>query len=268
MKLCIISVEKGQYEIKRIVEEAEKLGIKTTVASPAEITKNDLKDFSHILFRAISSSSAEAKKLAADALSLHLKIVDEKIALGKARNKYQNYMLFKENKLFVPATILLSEIKEKGFQDFEGEEIVVKDIRGKRGIDVHKCMKSELPTLIPKLNAKKDYMLQEFVKIEKEFRVFVVGKKVLGAIEKKSDSWLKNIFQGAKAKKAKLNAELKAAVLIAVKSVGTEIAGVDAAITSKGIFILEVNRSPGFQAFEQSTGINVAGEILSYLQSK
>ena len=55
----------------------------------------------------------------------------------------------------------------------------------------------------------------------------------------------------------------------AARVLGRELAKVDIIQDAEGeLFILEVNRWPGFQNFEKLTGYNVAGEFVGYLQKK
>jgi glutathione synthase/RimK-type ligase-like ATP-grasp enzyme len=55
----------------------------------------------------------------------------------------------------------------------------------------------------------------------------------------------------------------------AARVLGRELAKVDILEDQRGnLFVLEVNRWPGFQNFEKLTGYNVAGEFVRYLQKK
>ena len=55
----------------------------------------------------------------------------------------------------------------------------------------------------------------------------------------------------------------------AARVLGRELAKVDILQDAQGnLFVLEVNRWPGFKNFEKLTGYNVAGEFVGYLQNK
>ena len=47
---------------------------------------------------------------------------------------------------------------------------------------------------------------------------------------------------------------------------GLKIAGVDMLQTSKGPLILEVNASPGLEGIETTTGHDIAGKIIKYIE--
>jgi len=100
--------------------------------------------------------------------------------------------------------------------------------------------------------------------------VFVVGKKVLGVMKRiiPKGEYRANIAQGAKAEKGKLSNELKRIALKAAKTLDYDIAGVDVIYRKKKPAVLEVNSSPGLEGFSKATGINVAGEIIIYLEKR
>ncbi len=80
------------------------------------------------------------------------------------------------------------------------------------------------------------------------------------SIDSSSLAWTQN---DAKADKVVALAERAARVL------GRELAKVDILEDQRGnLFVLEVNRWPGFQNFEKLTGYNVAGEFVKYLKVK
>jgi ribosomal protein S6--L-glutamate ligase len=45
-----------------------------------------------------------------------------------------------------------------------------------------------------------------------------------------------------------------------------QVAGVDILRSSRGPLVMEVNSSPGLQGIEESTGINVAGKIIRFVE--
>lgn len=263
MKLLIVSNE-AQFETKRLVEEAKALGVFVELKRPKKFS---LKKFSHILFRQIQGNEKNAIVLAKKALEQGLVVVDRRLALDGSHNKKFNYSRLKKAGFFVPKTFLLSEMTKKKLDSFSSSFVVLKPLLGKRGQNVFRVRKKNFFEFAKKF-AGKDFLAQEFVFIEKELRVFVVGKKVLGAIESRSKNWIHNFSRGAKAVPHRITRKTRNAALRAAAAVNTEVAGVDLAFTRKGVFVLEVNRSPGFKFFERATGKNVAGEIIKYVLGK
>jgi ribosomal protein S6--L-glutamate ligase len=52
----------------------------------------------------------------------------------------------------------------------------------------------------------------------------------------------------------------------AAKALGLNVAGVDLLRSSRGPLVLEVNSSPGLQGIENSTGLDIAGMIIDYIE--
>ena len=75
-----------------------------------------------------------------------------------------------------------------------------------------------------------------------------------------------NLHRGGKATIIKLSRAEKQAALNAAKVLGLDIAGVDMLQSSRGPLILEVNSSPGLEGIEKATGINIAGEIVKFIE--
>ena len=54
----------------------------------------------------------------------------------------------------------------------------------------------------------------------------------------------------------------------AAKVLGLSVAGVDLIQSNRGPLVLEVNSSPGLEGIEKATGIDVADEIIKYLEEQ
>jgi len=105
----------------------------------------------------------------------------------------------------------------------------------------------------------------------RDVRVFVVGGKVLGAIERRSrdGDWRTNVARGGSALPFELPDAWADLALRAAAAVGADYAGVDLLPSRDGrIFVLEVNGIPGWQGLQQATGIDVAGAIVEQLSER
>jgi len=101
-----------------------------------------------------------------------------------------------------------------------------------------------------------------------DVRVFVVGGRVLGAIERRADGgdWRTNVSRGGSASAFELPPAWAALALRAVAAIGADYAGVDLLPTKDGrVFVLEVNGIPGWQGLQRATGIDVAGTVVDHL---
>ena len=75
-----------------------------------------------------------------------------------------------------------------------------------------------------------------------------------------------NLHQGGSSTAIELNAEEEITAIKAAKALGLGVAGVDMLQSSRGPLIMEVNSSPGLEGIEESTHVDVAEEIIKYLE--
>ena len=102
----------------------------------------------------------------------------------------------------------------------------------------------------------------------RDIRVFVVGGRVVAAIERLAPpgEWRTNVSQGAEARPFSLPAAWEAIALAAAAAVGADYAGIDLLPGRDGaVFVIEVNGIPGWQGRQEATGVDVAGEIVSHV---
>ena len=103
-----------------------------------------------------------------------------------------------------------------------------------------------------------------------DLRVFVIAGRVIAAMRRHArDDWRTNVAQGGRAEPASVTREEERLALAAAEAVGTPIAGIDLLPRPDGgYYVLEVNAVPGWRALAPTTGIDVASEIIGYLESR
>jgi RimK family alpha-L-glutamate ligase len=105
----------------------------------------------------------------------------------------------------------------------------------------------------------------------RDIRVFVVGGRVIGAIERHAPAgqWRTNVARGAATRPCQLPPEWEAVALRAAAAVAADYAGVDLLQARDGsLFVLEVNGIPGWRGLQQATGVDVAGAIVDHLVAR
>jgi RimK family alpha-L-glutamate ligase len=105
----------------------------------------------------------------------------------------------------------------------------------------------------------------------RDVRAFVVGGRVIGAIERQAPDgqWRTNVAQGAATRALDLPAAWADLALRAAAAVGTDYAGVDLLPSRDGsVVVLEVNGIPGWQGLQQATGVDVAGAIADHVVAR
>lgn len=154
-----------------------------------------------------------------------------------------------------------------------GFPLVVKHRSSGKGAKIYKTEdRLDLENLLTELNEDNKlgrYYIQEFLPLESDYRVLVVADQVVGAmlrIPKKGD-FRANFSLGGTVKPVELTKELEELALKAAKATNCHFGGVDIVYTKEGKpYLLEVNRTPGFQGFTQAHGINVAKMFVDYIE--
>lgn len=144
--------------------------------------------------------------------------------------------------------------------------LISKPVMGRHGegIIVHKNLKSLQKEI---MKTEENLLIQKFLDIETEYRIFVVGDKAIGAVEKKAAPGKKiaNYAAGASFIATDLQQDFLAEAVRLCQIQGINIGGVDIAKTKTGEhYILEINRCPEFKAFSEATGVNVAEYIIDF----
>jgi glutathione synthase/RimK-type ligase-like ATP-grasp enzyme len=152
--------------------------------------------------------------------------------------------------------------------------LLVKPVDGRQGYGVRvletlRQAKRHLENFIerrPELD--KAAYFQRFMDFRHEYRVFIAYGEPLGIAEKikPAGQITANATQGADF----VAADQPQLVEIAMNCVATDcVYGVDIATDANGdAYVIEINRAPGFQAFEKAVNINVARRLLTHLVTK
>jgi RimK family alpha-L-glutamate ligase len=108
------------------------------------------------------------------------------------------------------------------------------------------------------------YYLQEALPADRDVRAFVVGGRVLAAIERVAPGWRANLARGAEARATELSAEQERSCLAAVEALDTDYAGVDLL----GECVLELNGIPGWKGLQEATGADVAAALVAHVEAR
>jgi ribosomal protein S6--L-glutamate ligase len=121
------------------------------------------------------------------------------------------------------------------------------------------------------IRLREEILLQRFVEESKgkDIRVFIVGDKVVAAMERSAQDgeFRSNLHRGASSHKVKITSGEEEIALQAARLMGLEIAGVDILRSHNGPLILEVNASPGLEGIEGTTGVDIAGHIIKFVET-
>ncbi len=121
------------------------------------------------------------------------------------------------------------------------------------------------------LRLREEILMQRFVEESKgrDVRVFIVGGEVIATMERSAqgDEFRSNLHRGASSKKVRITPEEKDLALRAASLMGLGVAGVDILRSNQGPLILEINASPGLEGIEGTTGVDIAGCIIKFIET-
>ena len=110
------------------------------------------------------------------------------------------------------------------------------------------------------------FYLQKFIESqEKEFtdiRVLVSNHKVISSMERYSNHFITNVFQGAKYRQIVLKKNIKDTCVKLSKIFELGYGGIDLKITKNDVFVLEINSVPSWKAMQKISKINISEKLV------
>jgi len=288
VNIFILSVNEYIYSTNRIFEEAKKRGHNVKVVNHTKCTvklsnkkrgifyndRNILNDAEVIIPRIGNSVTKHGAGVVKQFELSAVKSTASASGIILSQNKAQSLQLLSKHKIPIPDTIFSINPDDISNQInlLGGAPIIIKVLEGTQGkgvilADSISSAKSIIDTFY---GMQKNILLQEFVKESKseDIRAFVVGGKVVAAMKRigAKNDFRSNIHQGGRGVEVKLTEEEAAIAIQSAELLNLPIAGVDLIRSKRGPLVLEVNSTPGLQGIEEYTGINVAGEIINYIE--
>jgi ribosomal protein S6--L-glutamate ligase len=196
-------------------------------------------------------------------------------ALLRARDKRTALQYLAANQVAVPDSVFtaMPDNVENALHVLGDRfPVVIKMVNGTQGQGVilgesQHAAQSMAEALI---RLREEILLQRFIEESKgcDVRVFVVGGKVVATMERsaRNGEFRSNLHRGASAKKTKLTTEERDLAIRAADLMGLQVAGVDILRSHNGPLVLEVNASPGLEGIEGTTGIDIAGHIIKFVE--
>jgi ribosomal protein S6--L-glutamate ligase len=194
-------------------------------------------------------------------------------AISRARDKLRSFQILAREGIELPVTTFAHSIKDvDDLIEIAGVPVVIKLLEGTQGMGVvlaeTKSAARSVVMAFRQLDA--NILVQEFIEEAHgaDIRAFVVGRRVVAAMERQAPEGecRSNLHRGGTAREIKITPEERAMAVRAARSLGLYVAGVDMIRSERGSLILEVNASPGLEGIETSTGKDVAGAIIDFLE--
>ncbi len=288
MDIGLLSVSMNVYSTKRIAEEAEKLGhyieqidhtkcsVKLGLGKPQiYLGEEDItNEFDAIIPRIGAKVSKHGAAIVKQFEMNGIFSTARSLSISRARNKVRTLQIMARKGIPIPETLFSinpNNIK-KQIEILGGAPVIIKLQEGTQGIGVilaetKKSAKSIIDTFY-KMDTS--ILIQKYIEESngEDIRIFVVGNKIVASMKRTSEvgEFRSNVHRGGTTEAVKLSAKEQFIALNATKHIGLGVAGVDLIRSKKGPLLIEVNASPGLQGIEAATGINVAREIIMFVE--
>ena len=261
MKLGILSQDIRLYSTSRLFETAKKRGHDTEVVSYLRCYMNIAKAKPRIFFQGREINfDVVIPRIAATWTFYGAAVVrqfelmgalsaNSSASISRSRDKLRALQLIGNSGVEMPITgyVHLSRDIESVLRTVGTPPYVIKLLEGTQGRGV---------------------VLTETM--EAAISAIVVGDKVVASMKRiaKPGEFRSNVHLGGKVEDYKLNSQEEESAIKAAKVLGLSVAGVDLIQSNRGPLVLEVNSSPGLEGIEKATGIDVANEIIKYLEEQ
>ncbi|MBK9108357.1 MAG: RimK family alpha-L-glutamate ligase [Saprospiraceae bacterium] len=197
-------------------------------------------------------------------------------ALLKARNKLHCMQFLSTHGIDIPKTGIAAGDFCAGmvYDQISKDKAVIKLLSSTQGLGVILTQsRSQGLSIVEGFHrVGEDVLVQEFIQDAKgsDLRAFVVDGVVVGAMLRQAQpgEFRSNIHRGANAYMVRLSSEEESLALKAAELLDLAVAGVDILRSNRGPLVLEVNASPGLEGIEGTTGVDIAGKIIEYLERK
>ena len=200
--------------------------------------------------------------------------LNESVAISRSRDKLRSMQLLARKGVGLPVTVFAHQTSraEEIVEMAGGAPVVIKLLEGTQGIGVvlGETQKAAESIIQAFSGVGSNILTQQFIKEAggSDIRCFVIGEKVVAAMKRtgKEGDFRSNLHRGGTAEPVKITAIERKTATLAAKAMGLRVCGVDLLRGNQGPVVMEVNSSPGLEGLENSTGIDVAGKIIDYLE--
>lgn len=253
-------------------------GRPASARAPAKLTSEQISllDADVVLARIIPGGSLEQLIYRVDALhwieNRGVRVVNSPRAIERSVDKFYTTTLLHDAGLLVPETVVCERVEDAMAAVRAMRDVVIKPIFGSLGHGMVRVSDPETALRVVRAldQIKSVYYVQRAIDHDgRDLRIFIVGGRVLGAIERRAPAgeWRTNVAIGGSATAVDVSPEIERIAIAAAAAVGADYAGVDVLPADDGsLYVLEVNGIPGWQGLQQATGIDVATAIVEHVE--
>ena len=288
MKILILSRNKNLYSTRRIFDAGTKRGHQVRVVDYLRCYMNITSRKPTVYYGGESLGKADAllPRIGASQTFYGTAVVRQFETMGcyclnsseaitASRDKLKSLQILAQAGINMPVTGYASHTMDiEGVIEKVGSvPLVMKLLQGTQGqgIVLAETRKAAESVMSAFRQLEADILVQEFIKESSgtDIRALVVGNRVVAAMRRiaPEGEFRSNVHRGGKVEHVKLNPEEEKLAVVAAQVLGLRVAGVDLMRSNRGPLVLEVNSSPGLQGIETSSGVDVAGEIIRFIEN-
>ena len=195
-------------------------------------------------------------------------------AIDCSRDKLHSIQRMSRAGLPIPRTAVIARPQAlfSAIHAVGGVPVVIKLIRGTqgRGVVLAKNLATATAVLEKVHKARRQALVQEYLAEShgRDTRIIVVGDRCIAAMERIAvdGDFRANLHRGGSAVSVTPDAATSTLAVAAARAHGLAVAGVDLIQSHRGPLLLEVNSSPGLEGIEGVTGVDIATEIVVFLE--
>jgi RimK family alpha-L-glutamate ligase len=284
MRICKITDEIDSYASSRFRREALVNNIKIVFAARKDFFFDSSKDklflnkrspldkFDAVILRSPEISLMPGNFIVDYCEHKKIRLLNKKFYLRfQSMNKLRQQLLFQMFHISSLKTIYSEAASFIFLKTRLGLPFVAKLANGSLGKQVFKINspKEFVKFIQERKRDKQIYLFQKFYATDGDYRVFIVGKEVLGPVKRMAPrgDWRSNI-KGATHERAEENKQVLQLAKEVLKKTGIEFAGLDILIDKKGAArMIEMNTMAHFKVFDEVfPEINIAKKIIQLLK--
>lgn len=287
MKIAVLSRNPRLYSTRRLVEAGRERGHEMVVIDTLRAYMNIASHKPQIHYRGqpLEGFDAVIPRIGASVTFYGCAVLrqfemmgvfplNESVAIARSRDKLRSLQLLSRKGIGLPVTGFTHSPDDVPdlIEMVGGAPLVIKLLEGTQGIGVVLCEteKAAESVLEAFMGLKHNIMVQEYIKEAggADIRCFVVGDKVIASMKRQAapGEFRSNLHRGGSASLIKITPEERMTAIRAARVMGLNVAGVDILRSNHGPLVMEVNSSPGLEGIESTTGKDIAGIIIQYLE--
>ncbi len=287
MKIAMMAVNAKLYSHQRLVEEAKAAGHEINIINTTKVYVNITTHHPDLRYKGESLTGYDAviPRIGASITFYGLAVLrqfemmgvwplNESVAIGRSRDKLRSLQLLSRKGIGLPVTAFAhsDDFADDVIEIAGGAPVVIKLLEGTQGIGVvlgetHNSAKSVIEAF---RGVKVNIMVQEYIKEAggSDIRCLVIGDRVIAAMKRQGakGDFRSNLHRGGSAEVIKITPEERSTATRAASIMGLNVCGVDLLRSKHGPVVMEINSSPGLEGIETATKINVAGEIIKFIE--